>query len=197
MRPRDPIRTGGDGLNMSAHLINVAKNQERFFGIKYQELPTSKLASLKKWGDWAKQDNLRYPIARAVQFMEGVERCISGELRLLLEMSGDELPEKLFRRFDDDDIPDLLQDWEKRARSGGLTETYARFKEGKLPMPEEVDRTTSGSLTLSQIAYASDLIILERPRKRARTQKSSTELNSEPEAGMNTILCFPSRVNLS
>lgn len=197
MRPRDPIRTDGDGINMSAHLINVAKTQERFFGIKYQELPTSKLASLKKWGDWAKQDNPRYPIARAVQFMEGVERCISGELRLLLEMSGDELPERLFRRFDDDDIPDLLQDWKARARPGGLTETYARFKEGKLPMPKEVDRTTTGSLTSSFIAFASVLTFPERPSKRARTQKSSTELNSEPDAGMNIILWFPSRVNLS
>jgi hypothetical protein len=47
MRPRDSLRVG-DGVAMSAHLIAIAKNQERFFGPKYEELPKKKLTSLKK-----------------------------------------------------------------------------------------------------------------------------------------------------
>ena len=153
MRPRDSLRVG-DGVEMSAHLIAIAKNQERFFGPKYEELPKKKLTSLKKWSDWAKEDDLRYSVKRGVDFMKEVERCISGELRLLLEMSGDELPEKLFSRFDEDDIPDLRAYWNETVHPDGLKETYALFKEGKLPLPEEVDETGSGSLGYSLILLA-------------------------------------------
>ncbi|KAH6667148.1 hypothetical protein B0J14DRAFT_642568, partial [Halenospora varia] len=169
MRPRDSLKVG-DGVEMSAHLIAIAKNQERFFGPKYDELPKKKLTSLKKWSDWAKEDDLRYSVKRGVDFMEEIERCISGELRLLLEMSGDELPEKLFSRFDENDIPDLRAYWNETVHSDGLKETYALFKEGKLSLPEEVYEAGS-----------------ERPRKRARKQKTSTEVNLEPESVPVTV----------
>jgi hypothetical protein len=140
---------------MSANLIAIAKNQERFFGPKYEELPKKKLASLKKWSDWAKGDDLRYSVTRGVDFMKEVERCISGELRLLLEMSGEELPERLFSKCDDNNIPDLRAYWNETVHSDGLKETYALFKEGKLPFAEEVYETGSGSLGCSHIACAS------------------------------------------
>lgn len=187
MRPRDPYGVQ-DGLGMSTTLIAIAKKQERFFGPKYQELPKKKLASLKKWLDWAKDDGRRYQVERGVDFMMEVERCISGELRLLFEMSGDELPEKLFSRFDEDDIPDLRAYWTEGDHPEGLKETYERFKEGKL-----FDETSSGLLRLPHNACASKVTFSERPKKRARKQISSSEDTSEPETGMNLNLGFPSR----
>ncbi|CAG8978000.1 hypothetical protein HYALB_00000669 [Hymenoscyphus albidus] len=145
MRPRDSHR-GGDGVNMSTRLIGIAENQERFFGSKYVELPKKKFESLQKWSDWAEADDLRYAVKRGVDFMRDVERCISGELRLLLEMSGDELPEKLFSRLDIDDIPDLRAYWDRGDHPDGLKETHALFKAGKLPPPEDV--VDSGSVNL-------------------------------------------------
>jgi hypothetical protein len=133
-------------------------------------------------------------VERGVDFMKEVERCISGELRLLLEMSGDELPEKLFSRFDEDDIPDLRAYWNETVHSDGLKETYALFKEGKLPLPEEVYETGSGSLGYSHIACASQLTLPERPRKRARKQKTSTEVNLEPESGMSLYIVSHLRI---
>lgn len=155
---------------MSVHLVAIAKKQERFFGPKYEELPTKKLKSLKKWSDWAKEDGLRYEVKKGVDFMKEVERCISGELRLLLEMSDDELPERSFSRFNEDDIPDLRAFWNEEVHPLGLKETYTLFKEGRLPLPEEVDETGS-----------------ERPRKRPRKQRSSPEANLEPESVPVTV----------
>jgi hypothetical protein len=187
MRPRDPYGVQ-DGLAMSARLIAIAKNQERFFGPEYQELPKKKLVSLQKWLDRAKDKGRRYQVERAVDFMMEVERCISGELRFLLEMSGLELPEKLFSRLDSNDIPDLQAYWKEGNHPGGLKETYDRFKEGKL-----LDKTSSGSLRLPHNACASKVTFPEQPRKRARTQKSSTEVNSEPEPGMSLNFSLPPR----
>ena len=123
---------------------------------------------------------------RRVDFIKEIKYCILGELRLLLKMSSDELLEKLFSRFNKDDILDLRTYWNKTVYSDRLKETYTLFKEGKLPLPKEVYKTSSGSLGYSYIAYTSQLTFPERPKKRARKQKTSTEVILEPESGINS-----------
>ncbi|KFY96733.1 hypothetical protein V500_02326 [Pseudogymnoascus sp. VKM F-4518 (FW-2643)] len=116
---------------VSKQLIDIATEEKKGFGSTYKTLPLQKLQSLEKWLSWAEVEPPRQLQKKAVRFLKDVERCVSGELRFLLEISG-KLSDALFSQFHDGYIPPLREYWVGSSRPEGLIVAYTLFKEGKL-----------------------------------------------------------------
>ncbi|KFZ15572.1 hypothetical protein V501_02649 [Pseudogymnoascus sp. VKM F-4519 (FW-2642)] len=112
---------------IAEELIAIATEEEKFFSTTYQGLSHRKLQSLEKWSTLARSENLKYAEQRAVGFLKDLERCVSGELRFLLEISG-KLTQRLYSKFDDIHIAPLGKYWGGRNHPGELYTAYALLK---------------------------------------------------------------------
>ncbi len=64
------------------------------------------------------QDSLRRQKQKAIGFLCNVKKCISSELRFLIEMSNPTI--ESLSKCDADDIPELQNYWEKTSYPDGL-----------------------------------------------------------------------------